>query len=314
MTAGPTPRPARAVLIAGPTASGKSALALKLAEILGGVVVNADSMQVYRELSILTARPTAAEEARLPHRLYGHVASAEGYTVARYLQDAAAMLSSLEGRVPIVVGGTGLYFNALTRGLSQIPPIDPRVRAFWREQAERQSPAALHRELRTCDPKLHGRLHPHDTQRILRALEVADSTGRPLSEWQERRSTPLIAPQAAVRLVMAPDRAWLHARIEARLRAMARAGGLEEAAAFAALGLDPALPAMKAIGVPEMIAAAEGGMTLEAAIAAAVTATRQYAKRQETWFRNQMIDWQRVDPAPAGNFLSIADEIAQLVK
>lgn len=314
MTAGQTIRPARAVLIAGPTASGKSALAIALAQRLGGVVINADSMQVYRELRILTARPTPEEEAATPHRLYGHVASAEGYTVARYLQDAAATLARADDGVPILVGGTGLYFNALTQGLSDIPPIDPEVRAFWRGQAERMSSAALHRELRTVDPSLHGRLHPNDTQRILRALEVADSTGRPLSEWQEERSPPLVDPAGALRLVVAPDRDWLHERIERRFRMMVAAGGLEEARAFAALGLDPSLPAMKAIGVPEMIAAAEGRLELEEAIAAAVTASRQYAKRQETWFRNQMIDWTRLDPAGIHDLSAIAERMARLVK
>ena len=304
----------RAVLIAGPTASGKSALALAIAERCGGVVINADSMQVYRELRVLTARPTAADEARVPHRLYGHVASGDGYTVARYLDDLEKALKETAGQPAVIVGGTGLYFNAMTQGLSDVPPVDERVRAFWRERAKTTSPAALHRELAVVDPVLYGRLHPNDTQRVLRALEVADSTGRPLSEWQETRSRPLISGGHVAHVVMAPERDWLHARIDERFRSMAAGGGLDEARAFAALDLDPALPAMKAIGVPEMIAAARGELPIEEAVEAAITATRQYAKRQETWFRNQMADWPRVDPAASRHFLAVADDIAQRMK
>ena len=304
----------RAVLIAGPTASGKSALALAIAERCDGVVINADSMQVYRELRILTARPSPEDEARAPHRLYGHVGSGEGYTVARYLEDLERTLRDIAGRPAVIVGGTGLYFNAMTQGLSDVPPIDERVRAFWRERARTTSPAALHKELAVVDPVLHGRLHPNDTQRVLRALEVADSTGRPLSEWQEKRSKPLISGGVVAHVVMAPARDWLHERIEERFHAMATAGGLDEARAFAALHLDPALPAMKAIGVPEMMAAARGELATGDAIEAAVTATRQYAKRQETWFRNQMPEWPRVDPAASRHFLAVVDDIAQRMK
>ncbi len=304
----------RAVLIAGPTASGKSALALAIAERCDGVVINADSMQVYRELRILTARPSEEDEARAPHHLYGHVASGDGYTVARYLDDLEKVLVATAGRPAVIVGGTGLYFNAMTQGLSDVPPIDERVRAFWRERARTTSPASLHKELAVVDPVLHGRLHPNDTQRVLRALEVADSTGRPLSEWQEKRSRPLISGGPVAHVVMAPERDWLHARIEDRFHAMADGGGLEEARAFAALGLDPALPAMKAIGLPEMMAAARGEVSVRLAIDDAVTATRQYAKRQETWFRNQMPDWPRVDPAASRHFLAVVDDIAQRMK
>lgn len=304
----------RAVLIAGPTASGKSALALAIAERCDGVVVNADSMQVYRELRILTARPSAEDEARAPHRLYGHVAGGEGYTVARYLDDLERTLKDLADRPAVIVGGTGLYFNAMTQGLSDLPPIDERVRAFWRERARTMSPASLHKELAVVDPVLYGRLHPNDTQRVLRALEVADSTGRPLSEWQEKRSRPLISGARVAHIVMAPERDWLHARIDERFRAMTADGGLDEARAFAALDLDPALPAMKAIGVPEMMAAARGEIAIEAAVEAAITATRQYAKRQETWFRNQMPDWPRLDPAVSRHFVAVVDDTAQRMK
>lgn len=304
----------RAVLIAGPTASGKSALALAIAERCGGVVINADSMQVYRELRVLTARPSEEDEALAPHRLYGHVDSSDGYTVARYLGDLEKTLAATTGQPAVIVGGTGLYFNAMTQGLSDIPPIDERVRAFWRERARTASPASLHKELAVVDPVLYGRLHPNDTQRVLRALEVADSTGRPLSDWQETRSRPLISGGHIAHVVMAPERDWLHARIEERFRAMSAGGGLDEARAFAALELDPTLPAVKAIGVPEMMAAARGELPIDEAIEAAVIATRQYAKRQETWFRNQMPDWPRVDPAASRHFVAVADDIAQRMK
>jgi tRNA dimethylallyltransferase len=301
-------RPA-AVLIAGPTASGKSALAVPIAEAVGGVVVNADSMQVYAELSVLTARPGPDDLARVPHRLYGHVRSAQGYTVARYLADAESVMAAEAGRPLIFVGGTGLYFNALTQGLSDVPPVNDEVRAFWRSRAATMAASALHRELADIDPEMARRLHPNDSQRILRALEVYDSTGRPLTAWQAHRSPPLVDAAHAVRLVVAPERDWLHGRIARRFEAMVEAGGLEEAAAFARLDLSPDLTAMKAIGVPEMMAAAAGRLSLAEATERAVAATRQYAKRQETWFRNQMTDWRRVDPADPSAFARLADEM-----
>ena len=301
----------RAVLIAGPTASGKSALAIKLAEAAGGVVINADSMQVYAELRVLTARPSPDDEARVPHRLYGHVASADGYTVARYLDDFAAAIAASGDRPLVIVGGTGLYFNALTDGLSDVPPVKDEVRAFWRERARHVSAHELHRELQVCDPVLYGRLHPNDTQRILRALEVHDSSGRPLSAWQAKRSRPLLTGFRLERVVVAPERPLLHQRIAERFEAMVAAGGLEEAAAFARLGLADDLPAMKAIGVPELMAAAAGRLTLDEAITAAVAASRQYAKRQETWFRNQMPDWRRVDTSRSGDMARLAAELAR---
>lgn len=286
----------RAVVIAGPTASGKSALALHLAERLGGVVINADSMQVYRELRILTARPSPEEEGRAPHRLYGHVPAAEGYTVARWLRDMETTLADVEadGRLPIVVGGTGLYLTALTKGLSEVPPIPAEIRTAWRAAAETAAGGQLHAELAARDPVMAGRLRPDDTQRILRAIEVLDATGRSLADWQAERSRPLLPEDAIRALVIAPERAALHAAIARRFEAMVTNGGLEEAAAFAALRLDPSLPAAKAIGVPELVDAAIGASMIGDAVARAVTATRQYAKRQETWFRNQMPAWPRV--------------------
>lgn len=290
----------RAILIAGPTASGKSALAVLLAERLGGVVVNADAMQVYRELSVLTARPTAEEEARVPHRLYGHVPAAEVYSVARWLEDVAAVLAecAAERRPAIVVGGTGLYFEGLTRGLSAVPQVPDVIRERWRSRAACLGPAGLHALLAERDPQMAARLRTTDPQRLLRALEVHEATGRSLADWQASPPPPPLLDEAAVaaRIVLAPDRAWLHGRIAARFAQMLEAGGREEAAAFAALGLDPALPASRAIGVQPLAALARGEIDEAAAIHRAVVDTRRYAKRQETWFRNRMADWPRLDP------------------
>jgi tRNA dimethylallyltransferase len=303
----------RALLIAGPTASGKSAFALELAGRLGGTVINADSMQVYRELSILTARPTAEEMAAVPHRLYGHVTAAEVYSVARWLSDVReAMAEEAEkGRVPILVGGTGLYLSALTRGLADVPPIACEVKAEMKALAETRSVGDLHAELTRRDPVMAARLRPTDPQRILRALEVVTSTGRSLAAFHAEPLPPALSPGSYDGFVIAPDRAWLHARIRRRFERMAEEGGLEEAARFAALNLDPSLPAMKAIGVPELSAAARGEITVEEAIERAVIATRKYAKRQETWFRNQLPDWERVRPEEAPTSTSVPSPVGR---
>lgn len=288
----------RAILIAGPTASGKSALALALAERLAAPVVNADSMQVYRELRVLSARPSAEEEARAPHRLYGHVGVGELYSVGRWLDDVAGVLEevSADGAVPILVGGTGLYFKALTEGLSRIPDVPGELRALWRARAETMPAEALHSELALRDAEMAARLRPSDTQRILRALEVVEGTGRSLAHWQAEKGRPLLAADDALRLVLAPDRAWLHARVNARFEQMLEEGGMEEAIRVAGMGIDESLPAWKAIGVRPLSQAASGALALDEAIRRAKTETRRYAKRQETFFRNQFPDWQRVDP------------------
>lgn len=288
----------RAILIAGPTASGKSALALALAERLAAPVVNADSMQVYRDLRVLSARPSAEEEARAPHRLYGHVGVGELYSVGRWLDDVAGVLEevSADGAVPILVGGTGLYFKALTEGLSRIPDVPGELRALWRARAETMPAEALHAELALRDAEMAARLRPSDTQRILRALEVVEGTGRSLAHWQAEKGRPLLAADDALRLVLAPDRAWLHARINARFEQMLEEGGMEEAIRVAGMGIDESLPAWKAIGVRPLSQAASGALALDEAIRRAKTETRRYAKRQETFFRNQFPDWQRVDP------------------
>lgn len=287
-----------AILIAGPTASGKSALAVGLAEAIGGIVVNADSMQVYRELRLLSARPEAADEARAPHALYGHVSAAEPYSVARWLDEVLAVLAAARAanRPAIVVGGTGLYFEALTRGLSPIPDIPDDVRAFWRAEAERLRAAGLHAVLAARDPAMAARLEPADTQRLTRALEVLDGTGRSLGEWQAVVPEPPLSPHSYRTLVLAPDRAWLHERIARRFAGMVEAGGVAEAVAFATLDLAPDQPATRAIGVAPLAAASRGQIGLDAAIERSVIETRRYAKRQETWFRNRMADWPRLDP------------------
>jgi len=289
-----------AILIAGPTASGKSALALALAERLGGVIVNADSMQVYRDLRIITARPTSAEEGRVPHRLYGHVDAAVNSSVGRYVVDATAVLAETrrEGRPAIFVGGTGLYFKALTAGLAAVPPIPPDIRADVRERLARDGVPALHAELARRDPAAAARLNVNDRTRVSRALEVVEATGRPLAEWQREGLPPLVGPSAP-RLFLEPDRAALYARIDARFDAMLASGGLEEARALAARRLDPALPAMKAHGIPWLIRHLAGEMTLEDAARQAKLDTRHYAKRQFTWFRHQLGDWPRATPEAA---------------
>ena len=282
-----------AILIAGPTASGKSALALALAEKIGGAIVNTDSMQVYRDLRVITARPTPAEEARVPHRLYGHVDAAENYSVGRWCRDVGAVLTeiSAQGRVPILVGGTGLYFKALTGGLAAVPPIPAEIRAQVRGRLASEGAAALHAELMQRDPATAQRLMVNDRSRISRALEVVLATGRSLTDWHREGLPAPVDPARAAKVFLTCERQQLVARIETRFAAMLKAGALEEVRALAARQLDPALPAMKAHGVPWLIRHLKGEIPLDEAAAGAVMDTRRYAKRQLTWFRNQMKDW-----------------------
>ena len=287
----------KAILIAGPTASGKSALALAIAERVGGVIINADSMQVYRELRILSARPTPEEEKRVPHRLYGFVPAGEAYSAGRFVCDAAAAIAAArsEGRRPIIVGGTGLYFKALLEGLSPIPRIDDAIRDHWRSEAARRGAAALHRELAQRDATMTARLAAADTQRVVRALEVLEQTGRSLAEWQMDRTPPVVDEAQTVELLLNLDRSELHARADARFERMMAEGALEEAKALAGLGIDPTLPAMRAIGVRPLIATVERKCSLEEAVGAAKLETRHYVKRQETWFKRQMISWRHIN-------------------
>jgi tRNA dimethylallyltransferase len=293
-------RPA-AVLIAGPTASGKSALAARLAERHGGVVINTDSMQVYADLRRLTARPDPDEEARVPHRLYGHVDGAVNYSAGHFSRDSAALLATLGGRLPVFVGGTGLYFRALEQGFSELPPVPEAVRARVREEAEGRPTEALHADLGRYDPEGAARLRPSDRMRVMRALEMFLATGRPISSFYGDPVPGPLAGRNLRRIFLAPDRAVLRARIDARFRTMIAEGALDEVARLRARDLDPMLPVMRAHGVPGLIAHLDGAMSLEAAIVRGQADTRAYAKRQVTWFRHQMGEaWRWVDPESAG--------------
>ena len=285
----------RALLIMGPTASGKSALALALAELLGGEIVNADSMQVYRDLRVLTARPTDEDMARARHHLYGHVDAAERYSTGRWLADALVVIAGIRARqrVPIVVGGTGLYFRALTEGLAPAPPAEAGLRQRLAEEWNEKGGADLHARLMALDPEAGSRIHPTDPSRLLRALEIAESGGR-ISELQRQTRTGF-SDWAGVALT--PDRAALYAAINARFDAMLVAGALHEAHALAARGLDPLLPAMKAHGMPHLAAHLAGAMSLDAASELGRRDTRRYAKRQFTWIAHQIAGWTRIaDP------------------
>ncbi|HXC74265.1 MAG TPA: tRNA (adenosine(37)-N6)-dimethylallyltransferase MiaA [Sphingomicrobium sp.] len=287
----PRPNPLL-VLIAGPTASGKSALALACAERTGGVIVNADSAQVYRDLPLLSAAPAAADLARAEHRLYGLLDGSEPSSAADWAERATTEIAEIHaaGRLPILVGGTGLYLRTLLDGIAPVPPIDPDVR-----QRVRQTPVADNRaELAALDPEAAARLTPADTSRIARALEVVRSTGRPLAAWQRER-TGGIADRVTLRpLILLPPRAWLYPRCDARFAAMVEHGAVAEVDALLGRGLDASLPVMRAIGVAEIAAYLRGETTLADAIAAGQQATRRYAKRQYTWLAHQPPpDWPR---------------------
>ena len=294
-----------AVLIAGPTASGKSQLALELARQYGGVIINTDSMQVYRDLGVLTARPTMEEEAAVPHRLYGHVDASINFSAGAWVTDAAKVLEDARAqhRLPIFVGGTGLYFKALTRGLSAVPPIAPEIRKSVRARLERDGVEALHAELAKRDLASAERLKPRDRTRIARALEVVEATGRPLTDWHREGLPTILPPGEFAALFLAPERDALYARIDARFDAMLKAGALEEVAALAARKLDPLLPAMKAHGVPALIRHLRGELMLEEAATIGRADTRHYAKRQFTWFRHQLPEFEWVKPEATRRWL-----------
>jgi tRNA dimethylallyltransferase len=308
------PRAERAVLIAGPTASGKSALALALAERQGGVVINADSMQVYRDLRIITARPTPAEEARVPHRLYGHVDAAATYSVGHWINDVARVLDEVaaHGALPILAGGTGLYFKALTHGLAAVPPIPAQVRTAVRARLAAEGAAALHAELARRDPAGAAALKIGDGVRIVRALEVIEVTGRPLSAWHRDGMAPLVDPARAIKIFLARDRAELKTRIAARFDAMMAVGALEEIRALDARGLDPLQPVLKAHGVPWLRRALAGELPMAEAVEAAKRDTWRYTKRQFTWFRHQLPDFASVSPADAARVVNEALKPASL--
>ena len=276
-------------MIAGPTASGKSALAAAVAGACGGTVINADSMQVYRELSLLTARPRGAELQAAPHRLYGTLSGAEACSAARWRDLAAAEVETAlaAGRLPVLVGGTGLYLKVFEQGLSAVPEVPAAVRHAARAELAALGNATFHARLAEHDPAMAARLGPGDSQRLLRAWEVLSATGRSLADWQ---TTPgAAAPYRFVKLCLLPPRQLLYATCDARLEAMLAMGAVEEVAALLALRLDPALPVMKAVGVPEFAAYLAAEIGLESALAQAQQATRRYAKRQVTWLRHQFV-------------------------
>ncbi|HYE45219.1 MAG TPA: tRNA (adenosine(37)-N6)-dimethylallyltransferase MiaA [Caulobacter sp.] len=281
-------------LIAGPTASGKSALALRLARETGAEIVNADALQLYADLRALSARPTPEEELQAPHHLFGVADGADGWSVGRWLRAAGRLIDEINGRgrPAVLVGGTGLYFKALTEGLAEVPPIPGAVRDAEEARFEAEGEAAARARLREADPAAEARIASGDRLRLTRALEVAVATGRPLSDWHAE-TRGLLAPDAWRGIALEPPRDALYARCDARLAAMLEAGALEEVAALAARGLDPRLPVMKAVGVREFAAYLAGEVPLERALDDARRETRRYAKRQLTWLRNQMPDWPR---------------------
>src|SRR5689334_12214669 len=289
----------RVLLIMGPTASGKSALALALAERLGGEILNADSMQVYRDFRVLTARPSIEEEGQAPHHLYGHADASEPYSTGRWLTDALAVITAVRARgaTPILVGGTGLYFKALTEGLADIPAPDSETRAELRARVEKEGAAALHAELARRDPQTASRLAPNDAPRILRALEVLETTGESISALHAN-TKPVLLRDEWVGVKLTPDRTRLYAAIDARFDAMLASGALEEVRALAARNLDAALPAMKAHGAPALMAYLRNEIALGQAAEIGKRDTRHYAKRQFTWMANQMPDW---TPIAAGD-------------
>lgn len=298
------------MLLTGPTASGKSALALALAETRPSVIINADSAQVYADLEIVSARPSAEETARVPHRLFGYVDAAIPGSAASWARDAKAAIAEAhrQGRLPIVVGGTGLYLRTLLDGIAPVPAIDPDIR----RQIRALPVAAAYAQLRSSDPVAAAKLHPSDSSRIARALEVIRSTGSPLHDWQQQRIGG-IAPDVMLRpVILLPDRDWLYARCDRRLDQMIAAGAMAEIAALARRNLPDSLPAMRAIAVPELLAVVRRDMALPDAMAAAKMATRRYAKRQYTWFRNQPpADWPRLNEQEYSNPLALIEYLFQ---
>ena len=309
------------ILIAGPTASGKSQLALALASHLDGFggarIINADSMQVYSELQIITARPSREDESCVPHRLYGILSVRDACSVGRWRDLVLAEIAAAhhEGAVPVLVGGTGLYFRALLKGMAPVPEIPANVRSEARQRASKgQGTAGLFAELVAADPETVVGLSPSDTQRIVRAWEVLEATGTPLRVWQEHEVGPRLETPVA-KVLLEPERAALNAAIDSRVAGMVDAGVLEEVAALDAMELDPSLPALRAVGVQEFCAVLRGGIALAEAVPRAQQATRRYAKRQRTWFRTQAVDWTRFPWAtPAQHMERFGQEVFPFIR
>lgn len=289
------PRP---ILIAGPTASGKSALALDIAARMNGVIINADALQVYGLWRILTARPSPAEEAQAPHRLYGHVPVEQPYSVGDWLRELDHVLAEAQTarQRPIIIGGTGLYFSALTEGLAEIPPVPEDIRA--RGNAMRAAGPGAFADLEDRDPKSWARIDPQNPARLQRAWEVLEATGRPLADWQDATPPPRLALNDTVPICLNADTDWLNTRIETRFDQMVDAGALEECKAWIAAGHPMSLPSAKALGAPELIAYLKGDIPLDQALTDAKTATRRFAKRQRTWFRARMRAWHQITLGP----------------
>jgi tRNA dimethylallyltransferase len=285
------------IVIAGQTASGKSALALRVAEATGGVIINADSMQLYRDLRILTARPTPADEARVPHRLYGVLAADDPASAGRWLELAGGVIAAAraERRPAIVVGGTGLYLHALLHGLAPVPAIPAAVRSGARARFAAFGAPAFHAELAAHDPAMAARLRATDRQRLLRAYEVVVGTGRSLAAWQEAPPVRLNLPTPWTGVALMPPRAALHERIERRLHGMMERGALAEVESLRRRGLSPDLPLMKAHAVPELLAHLEGRVELATALERAIVQMRRYTRRQVTWLRHQLPELRRVE-------------------
>lgn len=285
-----------AILIHGPTASGKTALAITIAKRLGGEIVNADSMHVYADLETLTARPSAEELAAAPHHLFGHVDAATHYSTGRWLEDAGQAIADIRsrGKVPIVAGGTGLYLLALTQGLSEIPPVPEEMRAEARAIGQAEGGAGLKARLEKVDPESAARLKTGDRQRLARAYEVWLATGKPFSSFKGARTAPILGKGEWMGVALTPPRAKLYARIDRRFNAMLVEGAMDEARALVARNLDPGLPAMKAHGMPWLAAYIRGEIKSETAASFASRDTRRYAKRQFTWIGRQFPFWPRI--------------------
>ena len=283
-----------AILIAGPTASGKSAVALALAERFNGTIINADSMQIYEDLRSLSARPSIEDEARVPHVLYGHIGAETAYSAGHYAKDVSKALDQIRAaaRVPIIVGGTGLYFKVLLEGLSPVPEIDPEIRTKWRTAGQTEDAGTLHAMLGSMDPVMAARLRPGDRQRIVRALEVLEQTGQSLAQWQDKPGTPVLPhPEGIVKLVVAPPRDILHQRADSRFEAMMSAGAVDEVRALMARNLDPRSLVLRALGVRPLSDWLRGVIAREEAVARGQAETRQYIKRQTTWLKKNMMSW-----------------------